>query len=519
MPCRSAYSGNRHAEGPGWTRAAGWFSVCLIAIMANLMLLTMPAVPPMATGLPAGGKSLNIKDFGAKGDGIADDYDAMKAAAAALCSTPGATLTYPPGAYRIARYRITGGPHANAVTDITYDHCRDAKVVGDHARIVVTGLFHRASDYVRGRYNYSYTAGVIPFDFVNSSRFALRGFDISGDVQHTTRDPDVAEYAIGAGIRTGNSSDYTFADIRVHDFATDGLYLGAAARLPGAVKHADRNATLSNVTADHNARNGLSLIEVRGVTIIDSTFTNNGRTEGSYGGHAPRSGLDIEPVLAPPDVDVETGDIRVLNSRFEENVGIQLVSGAPQRVESIDVAHCYVRAEHPDDFSIAFAVFPRVGTVKGCRFEVSGQSAASRGPRAVFLHDTNQSRLRYLKQMTYQGNTFDIDTSAGVVSDPPGGASLNITFNDNTINIRAAAPDHATLRLRGLALVSGNRFSIDAAGYAGGTRQIIIRYDQTKVIRDNTYTTNLTDPRKRFIIIYPKDAMVANETYAGNISP
>src|SRR5688572_3455905 len=73
--------------------------------------------------------TLSVKDFGATGDGLTDDYAALKRAAEAICAAPaGSTLVYPAGRYRIAQHKIEGGPLANTVTDITYSNCRSVAI-------------------------------------------------------------------------------------------------------------------------------------------------------------------------------------------------------------------------------------------------------------------------------------------------------------------------------------------------------------------------------------------------------
>src|SRR5690554_7903813 len=55
--------------------------------------------------------AVNVKSFGAIGDGIADDYQAIKDAVAVINANGGGTLIFPPGTYKIDRYKITGGPN------------------------------------------------------------------------------------------------------------------------------------------------------------------------------------------------------------------------------------------------------------------------------------------------------------------------------------------------------------------------------------------------------------------------
>ena len=101
-------------------------------------------------GAPAGAPAFNVKDFGAKGDGVTDDYDAIQAAVAAINPPPfgtgtgQGTLIFPPGDYFINRYRIVDSPDANDVNNIAFESCNGVSVLGTGAKISVLGAFHRA---------------------------------------------------------------------------------------------------------------------------------------------------------------------------------------------------------------------------------------------------------------------------------------------------------------------------------------------------------------------------------------
>src|SRR5688500_13377902 len=82
---------------------------CVRDLMKALPLILALFVPLFAgADVPI---VLNVRDFGAAGDGVTDDYEAMRAAAAALCAAPaGSRLVYPPGTYLVDRYRVFRGP-------------------------------------------------------------------------------------------------------------------------------------------------------------------------------------------------------------------------------------------------------------------------------------------------------------------------------------------------------------------------------------------------------------------------
>ena len=268
---------------------------------------------------------LKVRWFGAQGDwneatqSGTDDYDALQAAAAAVNATGGGTLLFPPGAYRVNRCKITGGPHQNNVKDIVYQNCTGLHILGYGAKIDVKGDFHQTADWQAGPYWYSYSWPVQPFVFLGCENFRIEGLELYGNVDKMTRgllDPEVKETP-GSGIWTGNTCrEYTFVDLYVHHFATDGLSLGTDEPI------ADRGAVLLNVRSLYNARNALSILNLRGATFIRCEFSQSGRAAGTYLSHSPAAGL----VMGEPEVkaDVPTGDFTFIDCAFVNGRGIAL---------------------------------------------------------------------------------------------------------------------------------------------------------------------------------------------------
>lgn len=175
-----------------------------------------------------------------------------------------------------------------------------------------------------GQYGYSYTHAVIPFLVVDSSNFSVEGFEVNGNVQLTTRDPGVVE-GWSYGLHTANCHDYELRDLYIHHTGTDGILLGHGTP-------ADKNIIVQNVILANNARQGMSVLSVRGMSVKDSYFLDTGRTGGEYGNHAPSAGVDIEP---EGEADVQTGEIVFQNCEFSGNRGTQFAAAVTARTDDV----------------------------------------------------------------------------------------------------------------------------------------------------------------------------------------
>ena len=468
-------------------------SIRIATCRTRLLILALIGLAALCAITCSRPHTLNVRDFGAKGDGITDDYEAMRSAAEALCSVPAATLIYPRGTYRINRYRITGGPAHNSVTNIRYLGCKGVKIIGEGAKIDVKGTFRRTVGYSDATNVFSYESSVIPFEMIDSTGFRISGFDINGNVNMMSRDPGVVEGSM-AGILTTNCKDYLISNVNVHHFATDGITLGGNSLV------ADQQVELRNVTSTYNARQGLSIIQVRHAAIINSAFSFNGRT-GQYGIHAPAAGVNVQALRRPPEEDVYTGLVTFDNCRFEENIGPQFISAWPEGVDSVTVKTSFIKATGGDTSGTAFMNAPRTGVTSSNTFEISaGHSVAL----AVYKPE-QYSRIVHL---TYDRNLFHLGDNRGIV--PPLQASP-IDFVNNDVRIASPTVDRTLLRLDYLNLVKGNRFFVANTGYSGLHYTILYEYGKA-TIRDNRYETDRTGPGY-FDVYYGSEINRSGETF------
>ncbi|HEY3265350.1 MAG TPA: glycosyl hydrolase family 28-related protein [Armatimonadota bacterium] len=380
-------------------RTAASIAACLIALAAGGASFADPI------GAPAGAPSFNVKDFGAKGDGVTDDYDAIQAAVAAINPPPfgtgtgQGTLLFPPGEYFINRYRIVDSPDANNINNIAFESCNGVSVLGTGAKISVLGKFYRSKWETANNVWYSNIYNVIPLYFDNCQNFLVDGFELNGNVQDTTRDPEVVEGRC-YGLATQASSNYIIQNVYAHHFAADGVMLGSeSSNSAHPIATADRNATLINVHSANNARDGLAIYHVRGAMIQNSLFETSGDIGGSYGGHYPYAGAGLEPTAftVGVDVDVKTGDVTFQNCTFRNNMGMQFFVGGGDRTDNITLDGCTFE-EGPlsiNDYTVLMAV--KNGLIQNCTM---------RGKRMTFVRGSFPGVSVTIRNNTLYSNAF-----------------------------------------------------------------------------------------------------------------
>jgi len=464
--------------------------VCVSIALLSFLGCNETPDEPQAEAAPT--TVLNVKDFGAKGDGRSDDYDALQYAASALCHTPNATLLFPEGTYRIGRHRVAGGPNENAVQNIRYVGCKGNTITGVKVTIEVDGEFRRRADKRQDGSFLSYDDSVVPFEMVRSSGFRIVGFQLVGNVDKMSRDPNVA-LGSAAGILTISCRDYFIEDLTVRGFGGDGIRLGEDSQ------SADQSVHLVNVTSTHNARQGLTIVNVRGADIVNSMFIENGRT-GAYGSHSPAAGVAIQPVRYASDQD-PSGDITFDRCRFEENLGPQFLSERPDLVDSITIKDSFIKSTLPDASATAFMSTPKNGVVRGSTFDI----AAGRG---VALAGYSAELYATLKSLVYSKNNFNLGDNKGLIA-PVQPAPVELIGNN--VRVENRTKDLSLLRLDYLKVFENNFIFEANSGYSG-VHPTILFEKGNETVRNNTYKTDRTDPGY-FDVYYGHDVVASGEIF------
>ncbi len=465
--------------------------------MARILLVLILAAPAFA----AAPLVLNVRDFGAAGDGITDDYEAMQAAAAALCAAPAGTrLVYPSGTYRVDRLRVFRGPVLNGVDDIVYRGCHGVTISGYGAKIEVKGDYFQPADFSDDGLWFSYTKQLTPFFMIDSTDFTIEGFEMDGNVDRMTRDPRSLEDA-SAGIMTRRCSRYLLRDLDIHHFSVDSILLGWLDF--DDLFLADRDARIENVRGHHNGRVGLVVGHVRGAWVVRSSFTDIGETGGAFPPFTPEAGVDVEPDFGVEEdgLDVATGEIHFIDSTFRGSVGPQLLAGFARRVESVVVSGANVVSEPGSDAAYALAVGAKFGLVEDSTIDL-------RAGQGVILGPWNEGALPFIESVTYANNVLRLAANDGLVSE----GELPYDFVDNEVRVTSPDADGSTMDLTGLRAIRGNRFFVAGTGSTGEQHQIVIRTDGTRSVTGNEYTTDYV-PSGSLSTSYGSTSSVSGELF------
>ncbi len=242
-----------------------------LALLAPTM--SMAAIAAKCAPAPATTLVVNVKDTGAKGDGIANDTVAIQAAIDRVAPT-GGTVLVPNGVYMVDGIR-----YLRLKSNITFkmDKGTLLKVIPNSSNSYSTLRLQDVSN-------------------VNIIGGTLQG---ERD-QHTGT---TGEWGMGVDIR--NSKNIVIEDVTSRDMWGDGFYVTGAA---------SANIVACNVTADNNRRQGMSITSVDGAVIKNSVFKNTNGT-------LPSAGIDIEP--NPND---RINNVQILNSVFNNNAGAGILS-------------------------------------------------------------------------------------------------------------------------------------------------------------------------------------------------
>lgn len=430
------------------------------------------------------------EDYGAIGNGIADDYQPWKDMWAAVQTAGRGFVFLDAGKdYFLNRHVVAG----NGVTDIFINSCNGLVISGYGAKISVKGNFDR---------NVATTRAISPLTIQNSSNVLIEGIEIDGNVDLMTNSGLFIETASHL-LDLRGCTKVVVRNVKLHHAQTDGFLIGAYQdSTPWRVC---RDVLAENVECANNARQGLSVVGLLGGIFLNCTFRDTGWTDGTYGSHAPAAGVDIEPDYGLPTMDVETGDLLFERCRFVDNQAMQFTAST-LGVNSVTVRDSYIKAGRSTASFTVIMAQPDGKLLNNwidCRRNDAGQSS-------VWVSWTTSPSTYTL----VQGNTI-LGLHEGIVHANAGEADiLENRFLSKATTVSATSFVNIQGSAKGR--FEGNYTHIPAAANNGAVGGQIIALVRATIVRGNTWDTSLVPgTTQHFATDYTGVFAVSDENFRG----
>lgn len=406
---------------------------------------------------------INVKSFGAVGDGKTDDYKALLAVVNLVNQKGGGSVFFPKGTYFIGQYHTKN----NKVSDLQFSNCNGLTIRGEGAIILVNGNFKRTVDYSvgGGRHTYSKTSAIMPLLLNNCSNVLIENLELNGGVAQMTRDSGTAETG-GHLLRIIECTNVIVRNLHLHHAQTDGIAISGK-NAPSS------NVKMYNVISENNARVGMAIGNLVGAEFVNCKFRESGRT-GSYGGHAPCSGVDIEPEKLA--AGRKTSGIRFSNCVFENNLGGQFLCSSPALTTDVSLVRCTIKAVDSRSNNQMVLSADKV-LVDSCDIDCGGGNVYPRwqksfGSDVEIRNSTIRSSSSGIMAMTDSDkdhvNIHDnkiICTSTGPIrSYFPYLRMKNLSFVNNDVFIKTTSlrPAGVTSLIEGGNVATGNKFHTES---------------------------------------------------------
>lgn len=195
---------------------------------------------------------VDVRDFGAKGDGMADDTSAIQKAVDQTGSRVGVKVYIPDGIYLI-NPEISINLPSNVKLHLADNAVLKAKATTEANHEII--------------------------NITNVNNVEVSGGSIIGD--RKARTGKSGEW--GHGIKIMGSSNVKISDISISDCWGDGVYIGSTNRQGFC-----QDVSIEKFQIDNCRRNGLTIISGKNVTIANGIISNTKGTD-------PQAGLCLEP--------------------------------------------------------------------------------------------------------------------------------------------------------------------------------------------------------------------------------
>lgn len=265
-------------------------------------------------------RTVYVKRFGAKGDGVTNDAPAIRRMIKFLPQSnffvvfenakylqgDGTSPSYPVVegvGDRKGQWVYTGSSSIGEEIFFSFKDKSDFIIYGNNA-------------LVQAHPNNSTINNNRGFEFIKCKNFRVQELHYDGSI--STRVPkygDYSPYNDQSGFKVNSSQQYEFTDCRSSNCCMDGFFISSDEIFPPNLADIwNEDGILRNCHADNNYRQGCSVVNSRRFKVIGGSYTNSGRTYGTL----PKAGIDIEGY--PSIYGRENCDVVVDGVLFEGNV-------------------------------------------------------------------------------------------------------------------------------------------------------------------------------------------------------
>lgn len=313
--------------------------------------------------------------------GERDNYAKLRAWAEDVNRRGGGNYYFPRGTYFIDQHKTIDPVNEKAVSEtqkydtgtgtfleeriridnIEFRNCSGLNIIGDQAKLSVTGKFHRKANHQMAGGNYSTLWHLTPLSFIDSTNILVKGFEIDGNIQDTTKDEKLMEWQ-GHGLIFSGCEHFRVENVTVQGFSVDGILVAGNLNTETGKDKLSRFMEFNNVRCLRNGRQGFSMIGGAYGTFNNCEFADTGKT-GAYGSHAPAAGVDIEPHHSP--LGDNSGDMKYTsdefngfmtfnNCKFSNNAGGALFVTSTMLTKSVRFNNCVMEVDPEANFEHIF---------------------------------------------------------------------------------------------------------------------------------------------------------------------
>lgn len=452
---------------------------------------------------------VDVKDFGALGDGTTNDTDSFNLASNRLQVDSGGKLVIPVGEYVVGKQEYTGLTTGVAYTSspiISISECSNPITIEGNGAVIkaADGLRYGSFDPSTGE---PYTHGSSPFtnqnyavgtyiamlNLVNNYHVSIKNIKLYGNNEN---------YIIGGpwggggrqlpstGIRLSGNKNVHIENVSTNNHGLDGVYYLDSISNRGDVINP---LTMINVVSEYNGRQGLSVVGGKGGLILNSMFSNTGKSSLAS---PPAAGVDLEASFG-----YLVEDFTFIGCEMSNNSGVAMVADSgPGRnflFKSCKFIGTTNRALWPKKPGIVFEDCLIVGNTVNAY--TGSKGVATEFHRCKFSDDTDLSPTGEV--YTDAVGLFNLSSSNGVL------------FKDSTVE----ALNNRIGRITSGAIIDGCLFTLKA-----GTEHIANRdwafYIDGSTLKNSTIIEDIqgTLPADSFYINSSMESIGKNTLISNN---